>query len=141
MRDTHTHKREIEKGKKTAVCRGLLCVCLSLHRSSFVAMASGFGINGKKGRCYDVWMDFSDCMTHCVMPAECTALRDDYFECLHHRKEVFSLYPSAPPTLFSFALLLYPLYSLGLLNPSVWFIRASWWDEEFVIVRSPFSDP
>jgi hypothetical protein len=107
----------------------------------FVAMASGFGINGKKGRCYDVWMDFSDCMTHCVMPAECTARRDDYFECLHHRKEVFSLYPSAPPTLFSFALLLYPLYSLGLLNPSVWFIRASWWDEEFVIVRSPFSDP
>ncbi len=87
MRETDT-KREIEKGKKTAVCRGILCVCLSLHRSSFVAMASGFGINGKKGRCYDVWMDFSDCMTHCVMPAECTALRDDYFECLHHRKEV-----------------------------------------------------
>jgi NADH dehydrogenase (ubiquinone) Fe-S protein 5 len=53
----------------------------------FVAMASGFGVNGKKGRCYDVWMDFSDCMTHCVMPAECTARRDDYFECLHHRKE------------------------------------------------------
>jgi hypothetical protein len=42
-------------------------------------------------------MDFSDCMTHCVMPAECTARRDDYFECLHHRKEVFSLYPSALP--------------------------------------------
>ena len=51
-------------------------------------MASGFGITGKKGRCYDVWMDFSDCMSHCAMPAECTSRRDDYFECLHHRKEV-----------------------------------------------------
>jgi NADH dehydrogenase (ubiquinone) Fe-S protein 5 len=41
-------------------------------------------------------MDFSECMSHCAMPAECTSRRDDYFECLHHRKEVlFSASPSA----------------------------------------------
>ncbi len=53
----------------------------------------------------------------------------------------FSLPPQPSPTLFSLALLLYPLYSLALLNPSVWCIRASWWDEGFVIIRSPLLDP
>ncbi|MCO5564215.1 hypothetical protein L7F22_017873 [Adiantum nelumboides] len=51
-------------------------------------MASGWGIHGTKGRCYDLWMDFSDCMSNCTTPSECFPLRDDYFECLHHRKEV-----------------------------------------------------
>ncbi|KAJ7515700.1 hypothetical protein O6H91_22G024200 [Diphasiastrum complanatum] len=50
-------------------------------------MASGFGLHGGKGRCFDVWMDFSECISRCTMPAECALLRDDYFECLHHRKE------------------------------------------------------
>ncbi|CAM6081692.1 unnamed protein product [Calypogeia fissa] len=50
-------------------------------------MASGFGIHGGKGRCYDFWMDFSECMSRCAVPAECAAAREDYFECLHHRKE------------------------------------------------------
>lgn len=72
-------------------------------------MASGFGVTGKKGRCYDVWMEFSECMSHCTMPADCTSRRDDYFECLHHRKEVlFSTSPfalaliSAPSSTYSF---------------------------------------
>ncbi|KAL3679311.1 hypothetical protein R1sor_022267 [Riccia sorocarpa] len=50
-------------------------------------MASGFGIHGGKGRCYDTWMDFSECMSRCAEPGDCAALREDYFECLHHRKE------------------------------------------------------
>ena len=62
---------------------------------ALAAMASGWGVTGKKGRCYDVWMDFSDCMSHCTMPAECTSRRDDYFECLHHRKEVRRCFPEA----------------------------------------------
>jgi len=50
-------------------------------------MASGFGISGGTGRCYPVWMDFSECMSKTDDPVKCRALRDDYLECLHHRKE------------------------------------------------------
>jgi len=57
-------------------------------------MASGWGITGNKGRCYDFWMDFSECMSHCREPKDCTLLREDYLECLHHSKEVrFRLFP------------------------------------------------
>lgn len=54
-------------------------------------MASGWGITGNKGRCYDFWMDFSECMSRCREPKDCAFLREDYLECLHHSKEVFSL--------------------------------------------------
>ncbi|URD82530.1 NADH dehydrogenase ubiquinone iron-sulfur protein [Musa troglodytarum] len=57
------------------------------------AMASGWGITGNKGRCYDFWIDFSECMSRCREPKDCNLLREDYFECLHHTKEVI---PSAP---------------------------------------------
>ncbi|KAF3557511.1 hypothetical protein F2Q69_00010240 [Brassica cretica] len=50
-------------------------------------MASGWGITGNKGRCYDFWMDFSECMSHCREPKDCSLLREDYLECLHHSKE------------------------------------------------------
>ncbi|KAK8950300.1 NADH dehydrogenase [ubiquinone] iron-sulfur protein 5-A [Platanthera guangdongensis] len=50
-------------------------------------MASGWGIAGNKGRCYDFWMDFSECMSHCREPKDCALLREDYLECLHHAKE------------------------------------------------------
>ncbi|XP_074562907.1 NADH dehydrogenase [ubiquinone] iron-sulfur protein 5-B-like, partial [Curcuma longa] len=50
-------------------------------------MASGWGITGNKGRCYDFWNDFSECMSRCRVPKECALLREDYFECLHHGKE------------------------------------------------------
>ncbi|PWA91597.1 hypothetical protein CTI12_AA088710 [Artemisia annua] len=52
-------------------------------------MASGWGITGNKGRCYDFWMDFSECMSRCREPKDCGLLREDYLECLHHSKEVF----------------------------------------------------
>ncbi|XP_014495869.1 serine/arginine-rich-splicing factor SR34 isoform X2 [Vigna radiata var. radiata] len=50
-------------------------------------MASGWGITGNKGRCYDFWMDFSECMSRCREPKDCGLLREDYLECLHHSKE------------------------------------------------------
>ncbi|KAI8525127.1 hypothetical protein RHMOL_Rhmol13G0204900 [Rhododendron molle] len=54
-------------------------------------MASGWGITGNKGRCYDFWMDFSECMSRCREPKDCSLLREDYLECLHHSKEVISI--------------------------------------------------
>ncbi|KAJ4819198.1 NADH-ubiquinone oxidoreductase-like protein [Rhynchospora pubera] len=50
-------------------------------------MASGWGITGNKGRCYDFWVDFSECMSRCREPKDCHLLREDYLECLHHSKE------------------------------------------------------
>ncbi|XP_076900974.1 NADH dehydrogenase [ubiquinone] iron-sulfur protein 5-B-like [Bidens hawaiensis] len=43
-------------------------------------MASGWGITGNKGRCYDFWMDFSECMSRCREPKDCSLLREDYLE-------------------------------------------------------------
>ncbi|KHN43509.1 NADH dehydrogenase [ubiquinone] iron-sulfur protein 5-B isoform D [Glycine soja] len=54
-------------------------------------MASGWGITGNKGRCYDFWMDFSECMSRCREPKDCAFLREDYLECLHHSKECINL--------------------------------------------------
>mmetsp|Transcript_8528 Transcript_8528/g.15767 ORF Transcript_8528/g.15767 Transcript_8528/m.15767 type:complete len:81 (-) Transcript_8528:81-323(-) len=51
-------------------------------------MASGFGITGHQGRCYPIWMDFYGCMMETDKPSKCAELREDYFECLHHRKEI-----------------------------------------------------
>ncbi|GHP02462.1 hypothetical protein PPROV_000121900 [Pycnococcus provasolii] len=50
-------------------------------------MASGFGLNGNVGRCYKFWQDFSKCAVEADMPGDCRILADDYFECLHHKKE------------------------------------------------------
>ncbi|KAL4440062.1 hypothetical protein ABPG75_003063 [Micractinium tetrahymenae] len=54
-------------------------------------MASGFGIHGGPGRCYPIWMDFSECMSKAEDPKSCKDFRDDYLECLHHRKEFTKL--------------------------------------------------
>ncbi|KAK3235722.1 hypothetical protein CYMTET_54095 [Cymbomonas tetramitiformis] len=52
-------------------------------------MASGFGCRGGvQGRCYSTWMDFSECMSTTDNPKLCAEKREDYFECLHHRKEI-----------------------------------------------------
>ncbi|KAI3883731.1 hypothetical protein MKW92_020707 [Papaver armeniacum] len=47
-------------------------------------MASRWGITGNKGRCYDFWTHFSECMSNCREP-------EDYPECLHHAKETSNL--------------------------------------------------
>jgi NADH dehydrogenase (ubiquinone) Fe-S protein 5 len=54
-------------------------------------MASGFGIKGGPGRCSPLWMGFSECMATAEEPRACKDLRDDYLECLHHRKEYAQL--------------------------------------------------
>ena len=54
-------------------------------------MASGFGIKGGPGRCSPLWMGFSECMATAEEPRACKDLRDDYLECLHHRKEIARL--------------------------------------------------
>ena len=50
-------------------------------------MASGHGLTGGVGRCYNFFMDFSECMAKAGDPIECKLPREDYFECLHHKKE------------------------------------------------------
>lgn len=62
---------------------------MSFHFGTSVAeeMASGFGISGGTSRCYPIWMDFSECMSKAEDPKQCKEFRDDYLECLHHRKE------------------------------------------------------
>ncbi|KAM1155866.1 hypothetical protein ACFX13_027292 [Malus domestica] len=50
-------------------------------------MASRWGITGNKGRCYDFWVDFSECMSRCREPKDCVLFREDYLECLYHSKE------------------------------------------------------
>jgi len=53
-----------------------------------VKMASGFGAQGGTGRCYPFWVDFSRCMEESDKPTrDCLGYREDYFECLHHKKE------------------------------------------------------
>lgn len=72
-------------------------------------MASGWGITGNKGRCYDFWIDFSECMSQCREPKDCALLREDYLECLHHSKEVNSSLPFP----FSCILLLFTLFNIA----------------------------
>ena len=50
-------------------------------------MSSGFGAKGGVGRCYPVWRELSACMSSTADPRECRAKGEDYFECLHHKKE------------------------------------------------------
>eukprot|EP00546_Thalassionema_frauenfeldii_P019899 CAMPEP_0178895162 /NCGR_PEP_ID=MMETSP0786-20121207/430_1 /TAXON_ID=186022 /ORGANISM="Thalassionema frauenfeldii, Strain CCMP 1798" /LENGTH=77 /DNA_ID=CAMNT_0020565355 /DNA_START=62 /DNA_END=295 /DNA_ORIENTATION=+ len=53
-------------------------------------MSSGFGIKGKVGRCYPFFADYKDCLQNREDPETmkvCGPERDDYFECLHHKKE------------------------------------------------------
>ncbi|WFD34140.1 hypothetical protein MCUN1_000976 [Malassezia cuniculi] len=51
-------------------------------------MSSGYGINGGPSRCFEFWQDFRKCYLNAESPAECKLAKDDYFECLHHTKEV-----------------------------------------------------
>ncbi|KAF8477099.1 hypothetical protein BDZ91DRAFT_708670 [Kalaharituber pfeilii] len=57
-------------------------------------MASGYGINGGVSRCFPFWQDLLAC--YVVNTADsnlegrwkCIPQRDDYYECLHHKKEI-----------------------------------------------------
>jgi len=53
-------------------------------------MASGYGLRGGVGRCYPFYAEFKKCMASRDKdsdPLLCFMEREDYFECLHSRKE------------------------------------------------------
>ncbi|KAI9367524.1 hypothetical protein BJX61DRAFT_527907 [Aspergillus egyptiacus] len=55
-------------------------------------MASGFGINGGPSRCFNFWQEVLGCYVVNAGEGESGAKRckpalEDYYECLHHRKE------------------------------------------------------
>ncbi|GMH64450.1 hypothetical protein TrLO_g8302 [Triparma laevis f. longispina] len=50
-------------------------------------MSSGFGARGGVGRCYDFWLSFESCAKTSSPASLCFPQRDDYLECLHHKKE------------------------------------------------------
>ena len=50
-------------------------------------MSSGLGMKGTKGRCFDFWLDFRECVDKANTLSSCKNFQDDYLECLHHKKE------------------------------------------------------
>mmetsp|Transcript_11869 Transcript_11869/g.15531 ORF Transcript_11869/g.15531 Transcript_11869/m.15531 type:complete len:80 (-) Transcript_11869:178-417(-) len=50
-------------------------------------MASGWGVKGSVGRCYPFWTAFTECLEKAETRTACLDFRDDYLECLHHKKE------------------------------------------------------
>ena len=55
-----------------------------------VAMVSGHGARGGRGRCYTLWKDFMGCVEQIGRTSldVCQAQREDYMECLHNTKLV-----------------------------------------------------
>ncbi|KAG6907655.1 hypothetical protein DXG01_007859 [Tephrocybe rancida] len=51
-------------------------------------MASGFGYNGGRSRCFTYWQEFSKCYAQTDNPVACRPQSDDYLECLHGTKEL-----------------------------------------------------
>ncbi|KAM0789768.1 hypothetical protein ACM66B_006621 [Microbotryomycetes sp. NB124-2] len=51
-------------------------------------MASGFGYEGGRSRCFPFWQDFQKCYASADVPTQCVAQKEDYLECLHHTKEI-----------------------------------------------------
>jgi NADH dehydrogenase (ubiquinone) Fe-S protein 5 len=52
-------------------------------------MSSGFGIKGGLSRCYPFFAEYKECLKTETsrLGEKCLHQRDDYFECLHHKKE------------------------------------------------------
>lgn len=53
-------------------------------------MVLGYGFQGGKGRCYNLWMDFVSCIDKARYDSykDCKCQREDYYECLHQTKLV-----------------------------------------------------
>ena len=53
-------------------------------------MVSGHGARGGRGRCFVLWQDFMKCISDSgrISLDVCQNQREDYIECLHHRKLV-----------------------------------------------------
>ncbi|KAK8199304.1 hypothetical protein HDK77DRAFT_503764 [Phyllosticta capitalensis] len=56
-------------------------------------MASGYGLNGGPSRCFPFWQEVLACYVLSASPenpegkAKCQLPLEDYYECLHHKKE------------------------------------------------------
>eukprot|EP00561_Arcocellulus_cornucervis_P012080 CAMPEP_0185800650 /NCGR_PEP_ID=MMETSP1322-20130828/997_1 /TAXON_ID=265543 /ORGANISM="Minutocellus polymorphus, Strain RCC2270" /LENGTH=79 /DNA_ID=CAMNT_0028496301 /DNA_START=10 /DNA_END=249 /DNA_ORIENTATION=+ len=52
-------------------------------------MSSGFGLRGGIGRCYPFWAEYKECLKTETRNDGliCHPAREDYFECLHNRRE------------------------------------------------------
>ncbi|KAG6299260.1 hypothetical protein E4U09_008300 [Claviceps aff. purpurea] len=56
-------------------------------------MASGYGFHGGVGRCFPFWQEVLACYVVNASPDDpsgakkCAPAAEDYYECLHHRKE------------------------------------------------------
>mmetsp|Transcript_5516 Transcript_5516/g.14801 ORF Transcript_5516/g.14801 Transcript_5516/m.14801 type:complete len:80 (+) Transcript_5516:67-306(+) len=50
-------------------------------------MASGYSVDGTTGRCYPFWVEFVKCATNTDNKWDCWEIKEDYMECLHHKKE------------------------------------------------------
>mgnify|MGYP004716844799 CR=1 FL=1 len=52
-------------------------------------MSSGYGFNSGKGRCFGEFQRYIECFTNAntERPLHCAPHAEDYFECLHHKKE------------------------------------------------------
>ncbi|KAK0936876.1 hypothetical protein LTR29_011555 [Friedmanniomyces endolithicus] len=74
-------------------------------------MASGFGLNGGPSRCFPFWQEVLACYVvntdadNDSGKHKCKPVLDDYYECLHHKKEVprhhsplFAATTEHPPT-------------------------------------------
>ncbi|KAK1921400.1 hypothetical protein DB88DRAFT_500629 [Papiliotrema laurentii] len=51
-------------------------------------MASGYGLNGGRSRCFEHWQEFQKCYARAETKGECTLQKEDYLECLHRTKEI-----------------------------------------------------
>ncbi|KAF8317736.1 hypothetical protein DL93DRAFT_2076888 [Clavulina sp. PMI_390] len=51
-------------------------------------MASGYGYDGGRSRCFSQWQEFSKCFSNADHPKQCILQSEDYLECLHHGKEL-----------------------------------------------------
>ncbi|MCJ1372545.1 hypothetical protein MMC20_003770 [Loxospora ochrophaea] len=65
-------------------------------------MASGYGLNGGPSRCFPFWQELLACYvvntnTEDVSGAKkCLPAMEDYYECLHHKKEVGNAHTQVP---------------------------------------------
>ncbi|CAD6575744.1 MAG: hypothetical protein TREMPRED_001485 [Tremellales sp. Tagirdzhanova-0007] len=51
-------------------------------------MASGFGLNGGRSRCFEFFQEFQKCHSVADDPKQCSTQVEDYLECLHKTKEI-----------------------------------------------------
>ncbi|KAI9155292.1 NADH dehydrogenase [Paramyrothecium foliicola] len=74
------------------------------HIINWLTMSSGYGMHGGIGRCFPFWQEVMACYVVNTSAEDdsgkkkCTLPLEDYYECLHHKKEsAFARAESATP--------------------------------------------